>query len=285
MQERIPQIFYVDKLTGRDTNNGRAPVRALKTLQKAIDECLGGRGDRIIVNQRGEGYDEEVVIPRSKSRIALEGFGGRGSVWIEPSDENGVALTNEADDVTLINIGCDGEGAGGGLVNRGRRFRAYASKFEGGANAITLSLGTDAQITALTHGKGDDLLFHDCEIAWADNGVLLLPSDYGAVTQIRFRNSYFHGLPDSSFEEDAATAAVCFRDLNIIDCEFGDGDGDGTLPTAWILLNDDNGNTGIVSGCKLPTALDSGKNLVSTKLLWVSNFHLAGISNGQPTAP
>ena len=56
------------------------------------------------------------------------------------------------------------------------------------------TLGSDAQITAGTRGKGDDLWFNDCEFAWSDAGVILVGSDYGAVTQARFRDCVLHDL-------------------------------------------------------------------------------------------
>ena len=58
---------------------------------------------------------------------------------------------------------------------------------------------------------------------------------------------------------------------------------DGTEPTAYILLNDDNGNKGVVWGCTFPSALAGGKNLVSTGLIWTGNLHTGGHSTTQPS--
>lgn len=258
------------------------PSRRYSLIQDGINAA--GVGDVVFVDP-GE-YAEELTIPFSKSNIALVGLGGRGSVAIQ-ADTDGVALTNNARDITIQNIGLEGDGAGGGLVNTGRRFRAYASKIEGGTNALIASLGTVAQIAAHTHDKGDDILFEDCEFAYSDNGVLLRASDYGAVTQAFFKKCYFHSLPDSSFEESNGTggaAGVHYRGLLIDECTFGAGDEEThTLPTKWISLDDDNANDGVVCRCVFPTLINSGLNLVSTALLWTGNFMAGGVSAAQPS--
>lgn len=255
-------------------------VSGSATIQSVINSASSGD---VILIAPGE-YNEEVTIPATLSKLTIIGQGNRGAVFIAPASGNKTALTNHADDVTLINVGCDGEGTGGGLVNTGRRFRAYGCKFEGGANAIIATLGTDAQITAGTRGKGDDSLYEDCEIAWATNGVVLTSSDYGAVTQAFFKRCYFHGLSASSFEEAGATAAVHFRGLLVEECVFGASDEEThALPTKWLSLNDDNANSGQVTRCSFPAAIDSGKNLVSTAVLWIGNLHTAGVAGAQPS--
>jgi hypothetical protein len=277
----LGRAWYV-RTDGGDGRSGKTWDKAKATIQDAVDNASAI--DTIFIAP-GE-YDEQVSIPRAKSNLKLSGIGARGSVFIAPSDANAVALTNLADDIRISNVGCDGEGTGGGLLNYGKRFRAYRSKFEGGANAIILTLGSDAEITALTHGKGDDTLFEDCEIAWATLGALLKATDYGAVTQTFFKRCYFHGLPTASIEETNAggSASIQFRGLLVDECVFGAGDEDtDALPTKWISLNDNNANSGVISRCVFPDAINGGRNLVSTALRWVSNYHTGGISTGQPS--
>lgn len=247
------------------------------TIQAAVDAAAAGD---IIYIEPGE-YDEQVTIARAKSKLTLVGVGGRGSVFIAPSASNPTAMTIEADDVTLINVGCEGSGTGKGLLNRGRRTRLYGCKIEGGAMALQLTLGTDAQIGAGTHGKGDDVWVVECEFAHSDEGVRLTATDYGAVTQVRIVRCLFHDLA-KAFEESGGSASIRYRSLQIYDCVFDDLE-DGSAPTAFILLNDDNANTGIVTRCSFPSAINSGKNLVSTALHWVSNYHTGGVSTGQPS--
>jgi len=251
---------------------------AFTTVQDAIDQA----SDYDTIHIAPGEYDEAVTIARAKDNLTLIGEGGRGSVFIAPSTTNATALTQEADDVTIINVGCDGDGTGDGLLNRGRRFRAFASKIEGGTIGLRMTLGTDAQITALTHGKGDDCWIVDCEVCWNTKGVQLIATDYGAVTQARFRGCTFHDNTAADFEESGGSVDIRYRDLDIGACHFLRQE-DGTEPTAYILLNDDNGNKGVVWGCTFPSALDGGKNLVSTGLIWAGNFHTGGISTTQPS--
>ena len=158
-------------------------------------------------------------------------------------------------------------------------------KIEGGTWPLILRLGTVAQIAALTHGKGADVLMDDCEFCWAANCVRLMNSDYGALTQARFLDCKFHNFTASAFEEadgSGGSAAVRFRNLEIGRCTFDDNEG-GAAPTKYLSLDDDNGNDGIVHDCSFPTAINSGLNLVSTALHWVSNRHTGGISTGVPS--
>jgi len=255
------------------------PSRPYTTIGAAVAAAVS---EDVIFVAPGE-YEELVVIPHSKPNLQIIGLGGRGSVFVAATTD-GVAVTNLADDTTLVNIGCEGDGAGGGLVNSGRRLRAHGCKIEGGAIACTLTMGTVAQIAALTHSDGSDCLLEDCEVCWADLGIVLAASDYGAVTQPFIKNTYFHSLPDASIAESGAAADVRFRGLVVDGCTFGPGDEDThALPTAWILLNGDNANDGVVTRCAFPAALNSGLNLVSTTLLWTGNLHPAGLSTGQPS--
>lgn len=277
-------VLYVNggHANADDDNDGTDPLYPLATVAQAIANAVAG--DTIYIAP-GE-YDEAVTIARTKNNLTLIGAGGRGAAFINPSTANATAVTIHADDVTLINVGCDGDGTGSGCVVTGSRFRAYGCKFEGGANGLVIGPGTVAQEAAGTHGRGADSLVEDCEFAWSTaTGVLLKASDYGACTQNFFRKCKFHNLTAASFEESTGTggaAGVLFRNLEISDCVFDDME-DGTAPTAWVLLDGDNANTGIVTRCSFPTAINSGDNLVSTALHWVSNYHTGGVSGAQPS--
>lgn len=253
-------------------------VANAQTIQSVIDQAVAG--DTILI-EPGE-YVEAVTIARAKSNLTLIGLGGRGAVFIAPTTTNATAMTILADDVTIENVGMDGDGTGSGCVNYGRRTRLVGCKIEGGTIGLKMTLGTVAQIAANSHGKGDDCWITDCEIAWNTKGVELVASDYGAVTQVRFRNCTFHGNSAADFEESGGSVDIRFRDLDI-DGSIHRRQEDGTEPTKYLSLNDDNGNKGVVSNCRFPSALNGGKNLVSTGLIWVGNLHTGGISTGQPS--
>jgi hypothetical protein len=264
----------------RGSGNYRFVSPGRETLQRAISSVPSGT---TLYLAPGD-YEESVVIPGTKDNLTLVGLGGRGAVAIV-AGTNGVALTNHGRDVTLVNIGMEGDGTGGGLVNTGRRFRCVACKIEGGADAAIIGPGTVAQIAASTADKGDDGLLEDCEFAYATNGVVLRSSDYGACGQNRMRRCTFHNLAEAHVTErvgSGGSAPVGYRDLELTDCVFLAAE-DGGMPTKFLDLNDDNANTGQVSRCVFPVALTSGLSLVSTAVLWVANHHPAGLSTGQPS--
>lgn len=276
-------------------------TRVYTTVQGAVDAWATqpqGRGDVILVMpglQPNDGYNESVTVSRKRAAtdddsggpLTIVGAGPLGSVAIAPSTAGAEGMEVREDDVTLINIGVAGNTTGDhGIRVYGARFRAYRCKFEGADTsgaAIILGPGTAAQVdTDFTHGDGGDARFEDCEGAWTYDAVRLVASDFGAVTQPLFLNCRFHNFSNSAFEETGGTVSIRFRNLQIVRCYFDDQEG-GTAPTKYISLNDDNGNDGIVTGCHFPTAINSGLNLVSTALHWVSNFHTGGVSTGQPS--
>jgi pectin methylesterase-like acyl-CoA thioesterase len=270
--------IYVSTV-GSDNHHGLNWANAKATFAAAV--ARASAGDRILIAP-GK-YSEVCTIPRAKSNITVIGVGGKGSVYFEATT-NGTGLTNEADDITIENVGFAGNGTGHAVVNRGRRLRMEDCKLEAGTNGLRLTLGSDAQITALTHGKGDDLWFIGCEISGNTTGVMLVCTDYGAVTQVRFRDCTFHDNTKDFDETVGAggSAAITFRDLDIEACKFRRKE-DGTEPTAYIDLNANNANSGVVADNSFPTALAGAKNLVSTALIWTANKHTGGISNAQPS--
>ena len=272
------KYWFVDGESGNNGNPGDRLSRAFKTATYALTRMTDH--DALLFTPGG--YNEALTIPRALDNVVLFGLGGRGAAYIAPSTTNATALTIEADDVTVINVGADGDGTGDGCLNRGARTRLIGCKIEGGTIGLRLTLGTVAQIAALTHGKGADLWITDCEIAWNTKGVQLVATDYGALTQVRFRRCVFHDNTAADFEESGGTVSIRYRDLDIGACNFLRQE-DGTEPTAYILLNDDNGNKGVVHGCTFPSALAGGKNLVSTGLIWTGNLHTGGISTTQPS--
>lgn len=272
--------------SGAAGHRGDSLTRSFNTVQAAVDAATAGS---VILVAPG-GYDETVTISRTAAHAGLTimGMGGRGAAYIEPSTEDADGMIVHADDVTLINIGVAGEDTTAGNVAlevSGSRFRAYSCKFEGGAKQLVIGPGTVAQEAAGTHGNAGDSLFVDCEFCWGTDGIHLTCTDYGAVTQGRLERCRFHNLSGKHITEtvgSGGSAAVTFQNITVHKCTFDDLD-DGTAPTNYIDLNGDNANTGVVSQCVFPTAINSGLNLVSTAMHWVSNYHTGGVSTGQPS--
>lgn len=301
---RPRRTWYVDKMRGYSRRTGKSEGRAFDAIQDAVDAADPGDLIKVAGHSAAyaagadDGYDEEVTIPAAKAGLviaacirSLDWMLG-GAAFIAPDVGNKTALTNHADDVHLYGIGLDGEGTGSGLNNTGRRLRGHRCKIEGGAIPLILTLGSVTQIAAKSRGKGDDALFEECEICWAETGVKLIGSDYGAVTQPKFLKSRFHNLSAATFEEGfvagppAGDVDIQFRGLLVAGSIFenivGD-DGVAAEPTKFFSLNDSNQNSGLVTRCVFPVALNSGKNLVSTAVEWIANYHPAGLSTGQPS--
>jgi pectin methylesterase-like acyl-CoA thioesterase len=281
----VGRYLFVNSTSGSDGNRGDSMTRPLDTIQKAVD--LATRGTTIIVAPGA--YPETVTISRTSahSNLTIVGMGGRGAAYIDPSVEDTNGMVCHADDVTLINLGVAGEDTTSAvaLTVTGSRFRAYGCKIEGGADQVVIGPGTVAQEAAGTHGVGADALFYDCEICWGTDGVVLTCTDYGGVTQTRFERCRFHNLTAKHLTEavgSGGAAAVTYFNLTVVDCDFDDLEA-GTAPTNYIDLNGDNANTGVVTRCSFPTAINSGLNLVSTATHWVSNYHTGGVSTGQPS--
>ena len=271
-------VWFVET-NGSNSNDGRSWDFPFLTVAKAIASAAAG--DTIALGV-GDFSEAAITIPRALRGLTIIGHSGRGGSAIATSTANGTCMTNLANDVSLINVGLAGLGTGGGLTNYGDRLRGHGCKIEGGTWPLIVTLGTVAQIAALTHGKGADVLLDDCEFCWAANCVRIVASDYGAVTQARFRGCKFHNFTASAFEESGGSADIRYRNLEIGNCAFDDNEG-GAAPTKYISLDDNNGNDGIVHDCSFPTAINSGLNLVSTALHWVSNRHTGGISTAQPS--
>lgn len=281
----VNNAFYCDPNLGDDDNNGRSWEAPFATITAAVAAVLArGKHNWGILCAPGQ-YDETVTIARTvPSGGIIQGMGGRGSAFIEPSTEDAGGMVCHQDDITLVNLGvaAEDETSAVALTVTGARFRAIGCKIEGGAKQVVIGPGTDAQITAETHGDGADGYFLDCEFCWGTHGIFITASDYGAVTQLRVRGSRFHDLTASSFEETGGSVDIRYRGL-VIDGNVFELSEDGSAPTKWVSLNDDNGNKGIASGNYFPVAINSGNNLVSTGVPWIGNYHTGGIAAAQPS--
>jgi hypothetical protein len=262
-ENNIRKRLYVST-TGTDRpSSGRGQRSPFQTITYALSRVLAGD---VIAIMPGS-YDEQVTIAAAKSGISLIGLGNRGSVCIAPSGTNKTALTVSADDVTLINIGCEGDGTGGGLVvsDDVARFRAYGCKLEGGALATKLI------------GVGD-LLMDDCEYCWTASGLLFAVGAEGFCTQVKISRPRFHNC-ETVCAGLATNGGVVNLDLS--EGVFDNAE-DGTPPTDYIKI-DRVGDTGIISGCRFATATNAAAVLtIAAGIMWVGNVTEAGVSAARP---
>ena len=265
--------------------NGTQPDRPLSLLSDAIDDAVSG--DLILV---GPGdYTGAHTIPVGKSNLTIVGVGARGSVFISATGAV-TSLTNNANRTTLRNISIEGDETGGsiGLLNRGRGLRYNVGRILNVATCARFTLGTPTEVTAGTYGDGSDTLCEDVEFSWGTDGVELRGvndavggGDFG-TTQNYFRKCTFHNLSNSSFIDAGTEVTQRFRDLEVSDCIFKRVEA-GTEPTFYMDLDASNSNSGIVTRCSFPSALAGGKNLVSTAVIWASNYHTGGVSTTVPS--
>lgn len=271
----------VNGTSGSD-NPRRGKNRAYQTIQAAIDDAVAGS---VILVSPGA-YAETVTISRTAAHanLTIIGMGGKQAAYIKPTVEDANGLLNYADGLTLYNLGVFGEDTTSAVAftNFGSNVLARDCVFGEGATQIQTGPGTAAQITAGTHGTGDDVTFHGCTVKDGTTGAILTSTDHGVMKRPRFIDCIFSALSAAALEEAGGTASTRFQALLVKDCAFLPAL-DGTAATKYVSLNDDNANTGMVTGCRFLTALNSGLNLVSTKVIWAGNFHPAGLSTTQPS--
>ena len=69
------KVFYRDNGLGSDGNTGTSPNEAFKTMQKAIDACVSGRGDVIMALPGGEEVTETVNFNKSGIYVKAVTYG------------------------------------------------------------------------------------------------------------------------------------------------------------------------------------------------------------------
>jgi hypothetical protein len=242
------------------------------TIQSVVD--IASAGDTIYI-EPGD-YAETVTI--STDNLTLIGTGQRGSVAVAPAGANDIAVvidgttSGRVEEVTLINIGGEGAGTGGGLHVKGdiRRFSAYGCKFEGG------TFGLKLESTAA--GAIADSRFEDCEFVWTGTGVHITASGGGdPVTQSYFRDCVFHNNTARMMLSDVShTTGLIVKD-SIFSLEE-----DASQPTSEFVKVDVASSEGLFAGNYFALATMAVADLaIAAGVLWVGNVTEAGVG-GRP---
>ena len=261
------KVFYV---------GSGAPVfgRRADTVQAALNNLK----DRDILMLGPGSYNEAVVWPVGLDNITVIGMGNRGDVGIAPSATDAKALTIEGtatrtQGITLINIGLEGNGTGGGLHVLGniRRIRAIGCKFEGGAFA--------AKLESNAAGSVGDTILEDVELAWSTDALLIAVSGGGdPVTQTYLRNSLLHNYSSRGVRITDTFAA----DLWITKNTFARQE-DGTQPTNEYIDADIASTTGFVAENSFATPTNAATKLaIAAGVIWGPNGTEAGWSSARP---
>jgi hypothetical protein len=257
-----------------------------RSIQSAVNQSVPGT---IIVVAPGS-YNETVTIPRGAGPLTIVAANGRNTAAIAPSTTNANALVNNSNDVTLLNMGLAANGTGKAFVNTGSQVRLLGCKLEnddgtGECAQLTLNTVVEHNATPRIYGNGADVRFEGCEFAWAADGIELVCTDWGAVTELQVVNCWFHDLDGKHIYEtvgSGGSAGVMYASI-LLQNNVHSKDEAGTAPTDYILLNGDNANTGLMTGCVFPQVLAGGKVLLSTALICVGCFFIAGLSTTQPS--
>lgn len=247
------------------------------TIQDAINLMIA----KDILHLGPGSYDEAVVIPAGLADITIIGEGNRGDIGIAPSATDATALkmtgtsgsSGRVQGVTLINVGCEGNGTGGGLHVKGniRRLRVIGCKCEGGAFGIKLE--SDA------NGSVADTILDDIELAWTTIALHLAVSGGGdPVTQTRLINSLLH-----NYVTGGVSALNTFaKDLWIQNNMFANQE-DATKPTTYINAAIAS-TTGFVSGNHFANTTNQAAVLaIAAGVIWGPNGTEAGWSTARPS--
>ncbi len=284
--------LFVNGTTGADGNSGNSTKNPMSTIQQAVTTAALAPGSVVLVAPGT--YDETVTIPRpatgSSSYMTIVGMGNRGDVRIVPSTTNAGGMLNHADDTTFTNLTVTANGTGTAFVNSGSRFRGYACRFGSTLSStglgVNMIVGTAAQVTAVSRGTCADCSLYDCHISTAATGLTVSCTDTGAVLRLLLDGCRFNSIDTTHISEvvvAGGAAAATYFNLLIKNCTFGRSAAGAEPATAYILLNGNNANNGMVTNCSFPTAIAGGKNLVSTLLFWIGNYMVAGIAGAQPS--
>lgn len=247
-------------------------VQAGTTIQSVINAASAGD---VIYIDAGD-YDEAVTI--TTDNLTLVGIGSRGAVAIAPSAANAKAITidgtaSRIEEVTLVNIGGEGNGTGGGLHVKAniRRLRFAGCKFEGGV------FGAKLESTAA--GSVGDVIFDDVEFAWTTTGLHLTASGGGdPVTNVQVRRSLFHNNTGRCILSDVAHTT----DLTVSDCIFA-GDEAAAAPTNEFVKVDVASTSGLFARNSFYLAtMAVAKLAIAAGVLWVGNTTEAGVG-GRPS--
>lgn len=279
----VGTYWFVDGTTGVDGNSGTDPSQAFATIQYAVDR----RGPNDVILVAAGAYDETVTISRGVGPLTIVGLGNQGDVGIAPSGLLARGMTNNEDDVTLINVGVAGEStADFALRSTGSRLRLVSCKLEGvdtSGAALGIGPGSVAQVNAGTAGNCGDVNLYNVELAWSFNGLAFVASDYGVPTQIFIDGLRVHNV--SGTEMISVPGAFGIGGVRNLMCTNGlfEAMEDGTNPSDFVAVNG-TGDTGIITKCSFAIATNASADLkIAAGVMWVANATEAGWSTARPS--
>lgn len=249
-------VWYVDGTLGSDSNSGKAPNKAKKTIQAAI--TAASAQDTIFIRTLAPDTDasdpgqyvENLTIAYAKHGLRLIGVGSSGTKfpYSGPKIKNasaGALLTVNASGVHLENL----------QFNCTRNSGTYGIRLQGIAGYETLagSVGFTMVNCCIKNGGptyggvyivgGYGVMLSHCTFYGNDSGVQIqdnvLPSSGHTIEYCNFKGINDAG-PTTTIAEHITVRAGGHHDITIDHCNF-------SKATSFISCG--SGNTGIISNC------------------------------------
>lgn len=199
-----------------DGNSGESPNEALSTIQEAIDRCVSGRGDRIIVFPGS--YDENLTIT-SKNYITIQGALNAGYARPDVVPTTGKALVIDNSQGIVLRHVRFASADSDTVTNEGNGFLFEDCVFDGDAGQAA----TETNLRLVGDGADDSYTASE-----------------GKIINCLFRNCGGDAL---MFQHAAAPSGVGITDVEVIGCRFYGNTGDDISTVA----NVSGGGAGIVS--------------------------------------
>lgn len=199
------EVFYVDYLNGSDSDDGKTPDSAFKTLGQAHTAVTTNKGDTVYLNgSTGTHIQEAAMLTWSKNRVSVIGIGPAGAV--DPQPEIQLSSTaNAADNAATIKV----TGYGNSFTNcyfsnAGTHANSLSALWDAGENNVYTNcqfakfsdLGETAVANAIV--KGDTSTFRNCKfgVAWvtvtaAQSGMLATGTSGDRMKHNYFENCYW----------------------------------------------------------------------------------------------
>lgn len=214
------RVFFVNKNTGSDANDGETWDKAKATIAAAMAVCVSGRGDRIYV-AGGAAYGENLVITKDALQIIGAELGGyqRPDIGVA----GGHALFVRAQGFVAAHLRLAAVGAFQALRQQGNGFLYNDCVFDGAAaDAVRMHPDKDDDSYTASEGKLLDSL-----IRGGTNGIRFVnpgPGVEGGIgpTDVEVRGCRLYGQAASAItdEDNAGSNGSSFENCVVDDCDF-----------------------------------------------------------------
>ncbi len=282
--------YFVDGDNGNDSNNGKEPSTAFKTIQKAVDKATAQ--DVIYIRAKsytlGTGfarYTEDVTV-------SLGGSGGSGVtatnanisiIGVSPNPANaeygGIRwkhatscnLTNDAPALHVENIGFFSEGATYGVLLRNNG----ATRTQEGTTGTSFYNCVFKGKGLFQLSGGDGLTIQNCRFHCAYDGTVAdinISNSANPGRRLLIRNCEFQDGNGTAASAPFITIAGPVSELLIRDCYFG------ADPTGNIYINITGTNTGAISNCHFACADVSSGRIVEGGVICTGIYDGGGLA-------